>query len=103
MQQVDPNVHKEFMAWKQCPCVDKSDAFIARVYDEDINLCLNFNNKELGARVQDAIERGNIYIEAVSDKTKTVFPKQVSCSKQAHHLSCSISFLPLVCHGVVQC
>ncbi|XP_023708397.1 guanine nucleotide exchange factor for Rab-3A isoform X2 [Cryptotermes secundus] len=86
--EVDPNVHKEFMAWKQCPCVDKSDAFIARVYDEDINLCLNFNNKELGARVQDAIERGNIYIEAVSDKTKTVFPKKcalLEVSRQCHY------------------
>jgi Rab-3A-interacting protein len=67
------------MAWKQCPRVDKSDAFIARVYNEDINLCLDFNNKELGARVQDAIERDNIFIEDVSDKTKTVFPKQVLC------------------------
>jgi len=70
-------VHKEFVAWKQSPRMDKSDAFIARVYNEDINLCLDFNNKELGTRVQDAIERGNIFIEAVSDKTKTVFPKQV--------------------------
>lgn len=77
VQQVDPNVHKEFVAWKQSPHMDKSDAFIARVYNEDINLCLDFNNKELGTRVQDAIERGNIFIEAVSDKTKTVFPKQV--------------------------
>jgi Rab-3A-interacting protein len=79
------------MAWKQCPCLDKSDAFIARVYNEDINLCLNFNNKELGARVQDAIDRGNIYIEAVSDKTKTVFPKQVLCSMLAFIL-CPVPF-----------
>lgn len=74
------------MAWKQSPHVDKSDAFIARVYDEDINLCLDFNNKDLGARVRDAVERGNIFIEAVSDKTKTVFPKQVSSSYLGHEL-----------------
>ena len=70
------------MAWKQTPRMDKSDAFIARIYHEDINLCLDFNNKELAARVQEAVERGNIFIEAVSDKTKTVFPKWVHMSIQ---------------------
>ncbi|XP_021925436.1 guanine nucleotide exchange factor for Rab-3A-like [Zootermopsis nevadensis] len=86
--EVDPNVHKEFVAWKQSPHVDKSDAFIARVYDEDINLCLDFNNKDLGARVRDAVERGNIFIEAVSDKTKTVFPKKcalLEAPRQCHY------------------
>ncbi|XP_069680501.1 guanine nucleotide exchange factor for Rab-3A-like [Periplaneta americana] len=86
--EVDPNVHKEFVAWKQSPRMDKSDAFIARVYNEDINLCLDFNNKELGARVQEAVERGNIFIEAVSDKTKTVFPKKcalLEAPRQCHY------------------
>lgn len=86
--EVDPNVHKEFVAWKQSPRMDKSDSFIARVYNEDINLCLDFNNKELGTRVQDAIERGNIFIEAVSDKTKTVFPKKcalLEAPRQCHY------------------
>ncbi|KAJ9575528.1 hypothetical protein L9F63_007598, partial [Diploptera punctata] len=86
--EVDPNVHKEFMAWKQTPCMNKSDAFIARVYNEDINLCLDFNNKDLGARVQEAVERGNIFIEAVSDKTKTVFPKKcalLEAPRQCHY------------------
>jgi Rab-3A-interacting protein len=73
--------------------MDKSDAFIARVYNEDINLCLDFNNKELGTRVQDAIERGNIFIEAVSDKTKTVFPKQVQIS------NCAVLIQPTISYG----
>ncbi|PSN46082.1 hypothetical protein C0J52_02260, partial [Blattella germanica] len=86
--EVDPNVHKEFMAWKQSPRMDKADAFVARVYNEDINLCLNFNNKELGTRVVDAVERGDIFIEAVSDKTKTVFPKKcalLEAPRQCHY------------------
>jgi hypothetical protein len=82
--------------------MDKSDAFIARVYNEDINLCLDFNNKELGVRVQDAVERGNIFIEAVSDKTKTVFPKQVSQVPSLHAILCT-STLHLTCHDTVQC
>lgn len=73
--QVDPNVHEEFLTWKQKPTVDKSDPFIKRVYEEDINLCLSFNNGELSEKVVKAVESGTIFIEAVSDKTKTMFPK----------------------------
>ncbi|XP_066998911.2 guanine nucleotide exchange factor for Rab-3A [Anabrus simplex] len=86
--EVDPNIHKEFVSWKQNPKVDKSDPFIARVYNEDINLCLDFPNKELGMKVQEAIEKGNIYIEAVSDKNKTIFPKKcalLEAPRQCHY------------------
>lgn len=72
---VDPNVHKEFLTWKSNPRLDKEDPFIARIYEEDIRLTLTFNNVELSERVLLAAESGTIFIEAVSDKTKTMFPK----------------------------
>lgn len=72
---MDPNIHQEFLAWKQKPSLDKSDPFIQRVYNEDINLCLKFNNTELSEKVTAAVESGTIFIEAVGDKTKTMFPK----------------------------
>lgn len=72
---MDPNVHQEFLAWKQKPTLDKSDPFIKRVYEEDINLCLNFSNIDLSEKVTAAVESGTIFIEAVGDKTKTMFPK----------------------------
>lgn len=75
IQQVDPNVHEEFLTWRQNPTLNKDDAFIKRVYEEDINLCLNFNNKELSEKVTKAVESGTIFIEAVGDKSKTMFPK----------------------------
>ncbi|XP_057662341.1 guanine nucleotide exchange factor for Rab-3A-like [Diorhabda carinulata] len=74
--EVDPVIHKEFLAWRQKPVVDKGDPFIRRIYDEDINLCLHFNNEELSSRVGRAVESGTILIEAVSDKTKAMFPKK---------------------------
>lgn len=74
--EVDPNVHDEFLLWKQAPTLTKSDPFIQRVYSEDINLCLEFPNSQLAQKVLVAIESGCIFIEAVSDKTKTVFPKK---------------------------
>lgn len=76
--QVDPNLHDEFIQWKQNPSLDKNSPFIKRVYDEDINLCLSFNSKELSEKVRAAVEAATIFIEAISDKTKTVFPKYVN-------------------------
>lgn len=67
--------HKEFLVWRQKPVIEKSDPFIQRIYSEDINLCLCFNNKELSDRVGNSIESGTILIEAVGDKTKAMFPK----------------------------
>ncbi|GLH01223.1 Guanine nucleotide exchange factor for Rab-3A [Gryllus bimaculatus] len=86
--EVDPNIHKEFVNWKQNPKFDKTDPFLARIYKEDINLCLDFSNAELGSKVQEAIEDGNIFIEAVSDKSKTVFPKKcalLEAPRQCHY------------------
>ncbi|KAF2902245.1 hypothetical protein ILUMI_03943 [Ignelater luminosus] len=74
--EVDPAVHQEFLVWKQNPTVDKSNLFIKRVYNEDINLCLAFNNAKLSEKVAAAVESGTIFIEAVSDKTKAMFPKK---------------------------
>jgi len=75
--EVDPRVHSEFLTWKMNPCIDKSDRFVARLFREDIDLCLDFPNKDLGAKVRQAVLDGIIFIEAVSDKTKLAFPKYV--------------------------
>lgn len=86
--EVDPRVHTEFLRWKANPCVDKSDPFVARVFREDIDLCLDFPNKELGSRVRQAVLDGIIFIEAVSDKTKLAFPKKcalLEAPRQCHY------------------
>ncbi|CAH2007520.1 unnamed protein product [Acanthoscelides obtectus] len=74
--EVDPVLHKEFLVWRQNPVLDKADCFISRMYDEDIHLCLCFNNSDLSGKVVKAVESGTILIEAVSDKTKAMFPKK---------------------------
>ena len=73
--EVDPRVHAEFLRWKTNPCVDKSDPFVARVFSEDIDLCLDFPNEEVGTKVRQAVLDGIIFIEAVSEKNKLAFPK----------------------------
>lgn len=86
--EVDPTVHKEFLNWKQAAKLDKTDPFIDRIYREDINLCLDFHNKELAEEVRKAIESRNIFVEAVTDKTKTMFPRKcalLEVSRQCHY------------------
>ncbi|EEB09970.1 RAB3A-interacting protein, putative [Pediculus humanus corporis] len=75
ISEVDPTVHKEFLNWSLNCKLDKTDPFIDRIYREDINLCLDFSNRELAEQVQKAIETRNIYIEALNDKSKTIFPR----------------------------
>lgn len=73
--EVDPRVHTEFLTWKCNPCVDKSNPFVARIFHEDIDLCLDFPNNELGSKVRQAALDGTVFIEAISDKSKLAFPK----------------------------
>ncbi|XP_050429679.1 guanine nucleotide exchange factor for Rab-3A-like [Adelges cooleyi] len=83
--EVDPNVHREFVLWMKSPTLDKSDAFISRIYREDIDQCLEFNNSTLAMDVRQAIETGNLFIESM-DKSKAHFPKK-----------CALMELPLQC------
>ncbi|CAH1712086.1 guanine nucleotide exchange factor for Rab-3A-like [Aphis gossypii] len=83
--EIDPNVHREFVHWMKSPTLDKSDAFISRIYREDIDQCLEFNNSTLAMDVRNAIESGNLFIESM-DKSKSHFPKK-----------CALMELPLLC------
>ncbi|XP_050523412.1 rab-3A-interacting protein-like [Daktulosphaira vitifoliae] len=83
--EMDPNVYREFVIWMKLPTLDKSDAFISRIYKEDIDQCLEFNNSTLALEVRQAVESGNLFIESM-DITKTHFPKK-----------CALMELPLMC------
>nr|XP_053628416.1 guanine nucleotide exchange factor for Rab-3A-like isoform X2 [Cherax quadricarinatus] len=74
--EVDPVVHKEFIAWKQNPTLDRSDPFMQRIYEEDIDLCLAFPNSMLAHRVQRAIEDNAVFIEEVNPRQKSSCPRK---------------------------
>ncbi|XP_034939583.1 guanine nucleotide exchange factor for Rab-3A-like isoform X2 [Chelonus insularis] len=73
--ELDPTVYSEFLTWKSNPCIDKSNAFVSRVFQEDIDLCLTFPNEDLGMKVRQAVLDGIILIEAINDKNKSGFSK----------------------------
>ncbi|XP_046395481.1 guanine nucleotide exchange factor for Rab-3A-like [Ischnura elegans] len=74
--EVDPVVLQEFTIWRTQPTIDLSNPFIARVFREDINPSLAFTNEEVGEKVLAAAMDGQIFIEAIPDKTKILFPRK---------------------------
>ncbi|CAG9761890.1 unnamed protein product [Ceutorhynchus assimilis] len=73
--EVDPVFHKEFIEWRKNPVLDKTVPFVQRIFKEDVGICLDFGNKDLLEKVTKAVEDGSVLVEAVGDKTKTMFPK----------------------------
>ncbi|XP_018326399.1 guanine nucleotide exchange factor for Rab-3A [Agrilus planipennis] len=76
--EVDPVVHGKFLTWKHKPTLDKKDPFVQHIYAEDIEQCLKFPNAKLSEKVKAAVENGTIFVEAVSEKNKAMFPKKCS-------------------------
>ncbi|KAL7637191.1 UNVERIFIED_CONTAM: hypothetical protein RMT77_011903 [Armadillidium vulgare] len=72
--EVDPVLHREFVAWRQEPELCRTNPFINRVYSEDIDLCLTFPNSTLAHKVQKAIEENALYIEEVNPRQKNSCP-----------------------------
>ncbi|XP_015127092.1 guanine nucleotide exchange factor for Rab-3A [Diachasma alloeum] len=86
--EIDPRLQAEFLTWKANPCLSQSDAFVGRVFREDIDLCLDFPNSALGVRVREAVLGGVIFIEAISDKVKQGFPQDcalLEVTRQCQH------------------
>ncbi|XP_039294588.1 guanine nucleotide exchange factor for Rab-3A [Nilaparvata lugens] len=76
------------MQWKQAPSLEPGDPFVARLFGEDIDACLAFNNAPLAARVRQAISEESICIEAVNDKSRSHFPMKcalLEVIRQCHY------------------
>lgn len=44
--QMDSVLYAEFLMWKENPSLERSSAFLSRIYREDIGPCLSFNRSE---------------------------------------------------------
>ncbi|XP_050955578.1 guanine nucleotide exchange factor for Rab-3A isoform X2 [Labeo rohita] len=65
-KELDSVLFAEFLSWKETPGLDRSSAFISRVYREDIGPCLSFTCSELSQSVQCAVENNSLTIEPVA-------------------------------------
>ncbi|KAM8939693.1 guanine nucleotide exchange factor for Rab-3A [Pelodytes ibericus] len=64
-RQVDTLLFSELMAWKESPTLDRSSAFLSRIYHEDIAPCLDFAKRELSEQVLSAVEENTLSVEPV--------------------------------------
>uniref|UniRef100_A0AAY4DGZ6 GDP/GTP exchange factor Sec2 N-terminal domain-containing protein n=1 Tax=Denticeps clupeoides TaxID=299321 RepID=A0AAY4DGZ6_9TELE len=65
-RELDSVLFAEFLLWKEAPSLDRSSAFMSRVYREDIGPCLSFTRTELSHLVQSAVENNSLTIEPVA-------------------------------------
>ncbi|XP_028287059.1 guanine nucleotide exchange factor for Rab-3A isoform X2 [Parambassis ranga] len=65
-RQMDSVLFAEFLMWKEHPSLDRSSAFLSRIYREDIGPCLSFTRSELSQLVQSAVENNSLTIEPVA-------------------------------------
>ncbi|XP_068579822.1 guanine nucleotide exchange factor for Rab-3A isoform X4 [Cebidichthys violaceus] len=65
-REMDSVLYAEFLLWKENPSVERSSAFLSRIYREDIEPCLSFTRSELSQLVQSAVENNSLTIEPVA-------------------------------------
>ncbi|XP_018537720.1 guanine nucleotide exchange factor for Rab-3A isoform X3 [Lates calcarifer] len=65
-REMDSVLYAEFLMWREHPSLDRSSAFLSRIYREDIGPCLSFTRSELSQLVQSAVENNSLTIEPVA-------------------------------------
>ncbi|XP_035521337.1 guanine nucleotide exchange factor for Rab-3A isoform X2 [Morone saxatilis] len=65
-RQMDSVLYAEFLMWKENPSLERSSAFLSRIYREDIGPCLSFTRSELSQLVQSAVENNSLTVEPVA-------------------------------------
>uniref|UniRef100_A0A8C7MX71 RAB3A interacting protein like 1 n=1 Tax=Oncorhynchus kisutch TaxID=8019 RepID=A0A8C7MX71_ONCKI len=65
-KEMDNVLYAEFLTWKDKPSLDRTSAFLGRIYREDIGPCLSFTKSELSQSVQNAVENNSLTIEPVA-------------------------------------
>ncbi|KAE8296216.1 Guanine nucleotide exchange factor for Rab-3A Rab-3A-interacting-like protein 1 [Larimichthys crocea] len=65
-REMDSVLYAEFLMWKENPSLERSSAFLSRIYREDIGPCLSFTRSELSQLVQSAVENNSLTIEPVA-------------------------------------
>ncbi|XP_055365842.1 guanine nucleotide exchange factor for Rab-3A isoform X2 [Betta splendens] len=94
-RQMDSVLYAEFLMWKEHPTLDRSSAFLGRVYREDIGPCLSFTRSELSQLVQSAVENNSLTIEPVA--TSALPMVKASAIECGGPKKCALSGLSRLC------
>nr|XP_004553037.1 guanine nucleotide exchange factor for Rab-3A isoform X2 [Maylandia zebra] len=94
-REMDSILFAEFLMWKEHPSLDRSSAFLSRIYREDIGPCLSFTRSELSHLVQSAVENNSLTIEPVAmSAVPMVKASAVECGGPK---KCALSGLSRLC------
>ncbi|XP_039470796.1 guanine nucleotide exchange factor for Rab-3A isoform X1 [Oreochromis aureus] len=102
-REMDSILFAEFLMWKECPSLDRSSAFLSRIYREDIGPCLSFTRSELSQLVQSAVENNSLTIEPVAmSAVPMVKASAIECGgpngfRAAVETKCALSGLSRLC------
>ncbi|KAK5902131.1 hypothetical protein CesoFtcFv8_007419 [Champsocephalus esox] len=107
-RQMDSVLFAEFLMWKENLSVERSSAFLSRVYREDIGPCLSFTKSELSQLVQSAVENNSLTIEPVAmSALPMVKASAVECGgpngfRAAIETKCALSGMSRLCRHRIQ-
>lgn len=102
-REMDSVLYAEFLMWKENLSVERSSAFLSRVYREDIGPCLSFTKSELSQLVQSAVENNSLTIEPVAmSALPMVKASAVECGgpngfRAAIETKCALSGMSRLC------
>ncbi|KAI4825286.1 guanine nucleotide exchange factor for Rab-3A isoform X4 [Pseudochaenichthys georgianus] len=99
-REMDSVLFAEFLMWKENLSVERSSAFLSRVYREDIGPCLSFTKSELSQLVQSAVENNSLTIEPVAmSALPMVKASAVECGGPK---KCALSGMSRLCRHRIQ-
>ncbi|XP_034060593.1 guanine nucleotide exchange factor for Rab-3A isoform X4 [Gymnodraco acuticeps] len=99
-REMDSVLYAEFLMWKENLSVERSSAFLSRVYREDIGPCLSFTKSELSQLVQSAVENNSLTIEPVAmSALPMVKASAVECGGPK---KCALSGMSRLCRHRIQ-
>nr|XP_046249178.1 guanine nucleotide exchange factor for Rab-3A isoform X3 [Scatophagus argus] len=102
-REMDSVLYAEFLMWKENPSLERSSAFLSRIYREDIGPCLSFTRSELSQLVQSAVENNSLTIEPVAlSALPMVKASAVECGgpngfRAAVETKCALSGMSRLC------
>jgi len=115
---IDPILRQEYLSWKKAPDMSESGLFMARIYREDVELCLEFPSTELSAKVREGIHANTLCLIPVKPDTgenprncallqqpRTVRYKLVLDGEKEEHYICQLARnrLASVCDFLTYC
>ncbi|KAG8438178.1 hypothetical protein GDO86_008754 [Hymenochirus boettgeri] len=94
-KEMDTRLYSEFVTWKESPTLDRTCPFLLRIYQEDIEPCLNFAKRELSDQVLTSVESNTLSVEPVVQPTLPVV--KASAVERGGPRKCALSGLTRSC------